>query len=75
LVTDDAYLSALVPYVAMNPVAAALCARPEEWPWSSHAHVAAGLRPAWLAHDRLLELLGEEPAQDHYDRLIEARWN
>jgi REP element-mobilizing transposase RayT len=45
---DDAERARLVTYVEANPVKARLCARPEEWPWSS-AHdraVAAGILPA-----------------------------
>jgi REP element-mobilizing transposase RayT len=34
--TDEHYLACLE-YFAMNPVAAGLCARPEDWPWSSYA--------------------------------------
>ena len=57
-VADETYLAALVPYVAMNPVAAALCARPEDWPWSSHAMVTTGRAPRWLAHRRLARVAG-----------------
>ena len=34
------------PYIVNNPVAAGLCATPEEWPWSSHGAVG---EPAALA--------------------------
>ena len=33
--TDEHYLECLR-YLAMNPVAAGLCDRPEDWPWSSY---------------------------------------
>ena len=37
---DEAYLLAAVRYVERNPVAAGLCHRAEEWPWSSaQAHL------------------------------------
>jgi type I restriction enzyme R subunit/putative DNA methylase len=47
-IRDDEERARLVAYVEVNPVKARLCARPEEWPWSS-AHdraVAAGILPA-----------------------------
>ncbi len=34
--TEEHYLECLR-YFALNPVAAGLCDRPEEWPWSSYA--------------------------------------
>ena len=37
LVEDDDYLLELARYVPLNPVRAALCESPEEWPWSSYA--------------------------------------
>jgi putative transposase len=50
--TDDQFWWA-VRYIAMNPVEAGLCARPEQWRWSS----AGGGEP-WVDHARLLEFLG-----------------
>jgi REP element-mobilizing transposase RayT len=70
---DDGHLPTLVAYVAMNPVAAVLCNRPEEWPWSSHALITARAAPEWLAHTRLLELFGGPDAGGRYDTLIEER--
>jgi REP element-mobilizing transposase RayT len=37
LVTTDAHFVECLRYFAMNPVAAGLCQRPEQWPWSSYA--------------------------------------
>ena len=34
--TEDHYLECLR-YLAMNPVGAGLCQRPDEWPWISYA--------------------------------------
>lgn len=40
-VMDEHYLLAAVRYTELNPVRARLCARPEDWPWSSaRAHLA-----------------------------------
>ena len=36
-ITTDAHLLAAYRYVARNPVAARLCASPQDWPWSSYA--------------------------------------
>ena len=42
LVLDEQHLNATVRYVELNPVAAELCERPQEWRWSSvHAHLKA----------------------------------
>ena len=38
--TEEHYLACLS-YLALNPVGAGLCDRPEDWPWSSYA--AGGL--------------------------------
>jgi putative transposase len=39
---DERHLSAAIRYVAMNPVAAGLVERPQDWRWSSvHTHLAA----------------------------------
>ena len=37
LVDTDDYWSNCLQYVALNPVTAGLCERPEQWPWSSYA--------------------------------------
>jgi REP element-mobilizing transposase RayT len=74
LVRDAEYLTTVVPYIAMNPVAAVLCAQPADWPWSSHFLVSSGAVPEWLAHERLLELLDDTEAGTRYEGLIEARW-
>ena len=43
---DDAHLMAAVRYVEMNPVAAGMVTRPEDWRWSSAASHLAGKRVA-----------------------------
>lgn len=37
LVDTEDYWTNCLQYVAYNPVTAGLCARPEDWPWSSYA--------------------------------------
>jgi REP element-mobilizing transposase RayT len=54
-VGGDAQLWAAAAYVAVNPVDAGLCRRPEDWPWSSHgATLGEADRPPWLDVSRLL---------------------
>jgi putative transposase len=55
LMETDEQLWHVAGYIALNPVRAGLCARPEEWPWSSHAATLDGGGPhAWLDDRRLL---------------------
>jgi REP element-mobilizing transposase RayT len=64
-VTTDAQLWALVRYLAVNPVKAALCERPGDWRWSSQGAVAGSRLPRWLDHSRLLRYFaaaGGDPA-------------
>ena len=37
---DEAHLPQAVGYIALNPVRAGLCARPEDWRWSAHRMLA-----------------------------------
>jgi putative transposase len=70
LAKTDEQLWALLRYVAMNPVRAGLCERPEEWLWSSYPRVLSRTQPSWLATRRLLEFLGA-PAADARTRYAE----
>jgi putative transposase len=66
IVTDE-QLWAVAAYVALNPVEAGLCERPEQWRWSSHLSTIDGrARDSWLDVERLLsyfEGLGGDPRQ------------
>ena len=57
LVDTDVYLAQLLRYVALNPVSAGLCARPEDWRWSSHPYVIGGNPEAASSRARLETLL------------------
>jgi putative transposase len=46
LVEDSEYGQEVVRYIALNPVRAGLCDRPEQWPWSSYPAVAGLTRAA-----------------------------
>jgi REP element-mobilizing transposase RayT len=54
-VRDDGQFLTVVRYIAMNPVEAALCARPEDWRWGSYGTVVDQAAPGWLDTNRLLE--------------------
>jgi REP element-mobilizing transposase RayT len=75
-VSSDAQLQEVARYIALNPVTAGLCARPERWPWSSHAAVTVrAVAPAWLDVGRLLEYFasaGGDPVE-RYERLVADR--
>ena len=62
-------------YIALNPVRAKMCARPEDHRWSSHAAVVGKARPpAWLAVDRLLSFYdrGDGDPLSRYSQVVEA---
>lgn len=66
----DEQLWTVAGYIAANPVEAGLCARPEQWPWGSHAAVASARGPVWLDVDRLLWFFtgaGGDPRRRYLD--------
>lgn len=64
---DDDRLARTVRYIVGNPVSAALCRTPGDWPWSSHALIETV--PEWLAHPRLTDRLGAVARLRSYDDL------
>lgn len=54
LQSSDEQLWHAIAYIARNPVEAGLCGSPDEWPWSSHAHVLEGRSPPWFDERRLM---------------------
>lgn len=62
-IQSDADLLGAYAYVVLNPVAAGLVARPEDWPWSSYA-TTLGLAGTFTFVDATLVLsqLGSTPA-------------
>ena len=71
LIRDDAALIRTVGYIVMNPVAAVLAERPQDWPWGSHAALAEVTDPQpWVAHSRLESLLEEITGTRCYFQLI-----
>jgi putative transposase len=74
LIESDAQLFATVRYIAHNPVEAGLCDAPEDWPWSSHSAILAGIAPRWLDVRRLLsyiEAYGGDP-RTRYSTLVKG---
>jgi REP element-mobilizing transposase RayT len=64
LIETDAHMLEASRYVVLNPVRAGICARPEEWPWSSY-RACAGLElgKPFLAVNELLGHFGSRPTR------------
>jgi len=54
-VKSDEQLWTVAVYIAMNPVEAGLCGRPDDWPWSSHSMVLTDTAPDWVDVSHLLD--------------------
>jgi REP element-mobilizing transposase RayT len=61
-IKSDAQLAVTCRYVDLNPVAAQLCDRPEDWPWSGYA-ATLGIHPPRRFHNTLdlLDRFGPDP--------------
>ena len=73
LVEKERHLLETTRYVVLNPVRARLCARPEEWPWSSYQATAGEIpAPVFLAVGDVLTLFGSrrERAQERYRAFV-----
>ena len=72
---SEPQIFATLRYVARNPIETRLCARPEEWPWSSY-RASAGIEraPRFLDVGTLLTYLGDTPdrATARYRELVEG---
>ena len=76
-VLDDPQLLAVLRYIAMNPVEAGLCHRPEEYDWSSYGSVTRGEGPTFVATDRLrwfLGGLGGDPVEQYHRLVADEVW-
>lgn len=68
LITSEGHALELIRYVALNPVRANACAKPEDWAWSSYAAcIGQAQAPGFLAVDWLLAYFGSDR-----DRAIQA---
>ena len=73
-VRDDIGLMRVLPYITANPVAAGLCATPDEWEWSSHRALVDGLADEIVDTDRLgLQIAPNGALGSVYAGLMEAR--
>ena len=77
-IASDVHLQTAAAYVALNPVEAGVCARPESWRWGSYATVVGTgtPRPHWLDVQRLLGYFGAaggDPAERYARFVAEAR--
>jgi putative transposase len=61
LIESDGHAFEVCRYLPLNPVRAKLCARPEQWPWSSYA-ATIGLQtaPDFLDSSWILERFGDD---------------
>jgi putative transposase len=63
LVDTETYLLTLHRYIELNPVRAGLAAHPAAYPWSSHAHYAAGQINSLITEHALFVGLGADRAE------------
>jgi len=70
LIEDGSYFLNAVRYLALNPVAAGLVARPEDWPWSSYGALL-GLTdlPPYLDVEEVFRLFDAEDEEEMRERL------
>src|SRR3990170_2861920 len=74
VIRDEAHLAGSIRYTVLNPVRAGLCARPENWRWSSY-RATLGLEPArpFLNVERVLSPFGptENAARRSFHDFVE----
>ena len=62
-VNSDAYLVRLVSYLAMNPVGAHICTRPQDWRFSSYRALIGRRPPGFLELKSILRLFAFDPEE------------
>jgi REP element-mobilizing transposase RayT len=77
LVQEDRYLIALLRYINLNPVSAAIVGCASDYAWSSDRFLRSGLAPDWFDARGALESLGatREAAIARYVHLVGGRCN
>jgi hypothetical protein len=58
VIESDEDLAGVYRYVARNPVRAGICARPDQWPWSSYTGLVRGWEGTAYRSPTLLEQFG-----------------
>ena len=74
LISDDQYLLVCMRYIELNPVRAAMVARPEDYSWSSYQANGQGKTDQLVTPNQLYMRLGstEQMRQSTYQRLFSA---
>jgi REP element-mobilizing transposase RayT len=74
LVDADTYLLDVVRYIHLNPVAAGMVHRAEEYEWSSHCGYVGRPAVSWLTTGFVLAMFDENPERAHesYARFVSA---
>jgi putative transposase len=76
LIEKEVYGLEVSRYLALNPVRAGLCERPEQWRWSSYAaRIGQAEAPAWLSIEPLMSQLGSTIQQQRkaYQEFVNAK--
>lgn len=73
LVQTDDQLHELYRYVALNPVRAGICDRPDKWPWSSYTGLVRGWDGRLYSAPPLLAHFARSGGLSALRRLVEAR--
>jgi REP element-mobilizing transposase RayT len=61
IVEREAHLRETIRYIALNPVRAGLCRRPELWAWSSYPTILGLASAPFVATEQVLRLFGRTP--------------
>ncbi len=74
LVDADKHLLAVLRYIHLNPVEAALVKDPADYPWSSHRTYLGLQDQRWISTDFVMRLLGTRPGAtlNRYKELIDG---
>ena len=74
LIQTDRYLLACMVYIDLNPVRAGMVARPQDHPWSSHAHYVGQRQDRLITPHALYWALGNTPfaREAAYAELVQA---
>ena len=71
LLREDAHLAQAIGYIALNPVRAGICQRPEDWRWSAHRAIAGLGDDAIVSADVTLAYFAAAFGGDGRDRYLE----
>ncbi len=72
LVKSEAHLMNTYSYIALNPVRAGMCARPEDWWWSSYSGIVACRDGVVFDHESLLVHFAERGGRTGLRRVVES---